>query len=51
MRFAVLTGGALGPIEHMAVRDHARFIDALAIFMARQTDARRSAAISRSRAW
>jgi glucokinase len=38
VRFAVLTGGALGPIEHMAVRDHARFIDALAIFMARQAD-------------
>jgi glucokinase len=37
-RFALLRGGVLGPIEHMAVRDHARFIDALAIFMAGQTD-------------
>ena len=38
VRFAVLTGGVLGPIEHMAVRDHQRFTDALAIFMARQTE-------------
>lgn len=38
VRFAVLTGNVLGPIEHMAVRDHARFTDALAVFMARQTE-------------
>ena len=37
VRFAVLTGNELGPIEHMAVRDHARFADALAAFLARQT--------------
>jgi len=37
-RFAVLTAGALGPIDHMAVRDHRRFSDALSAFMARQTD-------------
>lgn len=38
VRFAVLTGNVLGPIEHMAVRDHACFTDALAIFMTRQTE-------------
>ena len=38
VRFAVLTGDVLGPIEHRAVRDHARFADALAMFLARQTD-------------
>ena len=38
VRFALLTGGALGPIAHMAVRDHQRFSDALAAFMARQTE-------------
>jgi glucokinase len=38
VRFAVLTGNELGPIEHMAVRDHARFADALGVFMARQTE-------------
>lgn len=38
VRFAVLTGNVLGPIEHMAVRDHARFTDALAFFMARQIE-------------
>src|SRR5271169_1869240 len=38
VRFAVLTGNAPGPIEHMAVSDHERFIDALAAFMARQTE-------------
>ena len=37
VRFALLTGGGLGPIEHMAVRDHQRFGDALAAFLARQT--------------
>ncbi|NVN88309.1 MAG: glucokinase [Rhodopseudomonas sp.] len=37
-RFALLTGDVLGPVEHLAVRDHARFTDALAVFMARQTD-------------
>jgi glucokinase len=34
----VLTGNVLGPIEHMAVRDHASFADALAIFLARQLE-------------
>jgi glucokinase len=38
VRFALLRNGVLGPIEHMAVRDHKLFTDALAIFMARQTD-------------
>ena len=38
VRFAVLTGDTLGPIDHMAVRDHAHFADALSIFMARQID-------------
>ena len=37
VRFALLTGGMLGPIEHMAVRDHRRFSDALAAFIAGQT--------------
>lgn len=37
VRFALLTGGGLGPIERMAVRDHQRFSDALAAFLARQT--------------
>ena len=37
VRFALLTGNELGPIEHMAVRDHERFADALAAFLARQT--------------
>lgn len=38
VRFALLTGGALGSIEHQEVRDHARFADALSAFMARQAD-------------
>ena len=38
VRFAVLTGNVLGPIEHMAVRDHERFTDALAAFMVRQSE-------------
>ena len=38
VRFALLTGGRLDPIEHMAVRDHQRFADALALFMERQTE-------------
>jgi glucokinase len=38
VRFALLTGRMLGPIEHMAVRDHQHFTDALAVFMARQTE-------------
>jgi glucokinase len=37
VRFAVLTDGTLGRIEHMGVRDHSRFSDALAAFLARQT--------------
>lgn len=37
VRFALLTGAALGPIEHMAVRDYRLFTDALASFMERQT--------------
>jgi glucokinase len=45
VRLAVLTGEALGPIEHMAVSDYAHFADALAAFLARQTD---SAAIRRA---
>jgi glucokinase len=38
VRFALLTGGVLGPIEHMAVRDHKHFTDALAVFMTRQLE-------------
>lgn len=38
VRFAVLTDGELGPIERMAVHDYAHFADALAAFLARQTD-------------
>ena len=38
VRLAVLTGEELGPIEHMVVRDYAHFADALAAFLARQTD-------------
>jgi glucokinase len=37
VRFALLTGGGLGPIEYMAVRDYQHFGDALAAFLARQT--------------
>jgi glucokinase len=37
VRFAMLTGNMLGPIEHMAAHDHECFTDALAIFLARQT--------------
>lgn len=37
VRWAVLTGEALGPIERVAVSDHAHFADALAAFLARQT--------------
>ena len=36
VRFALLSGGTLGPIEHMAVRDHKHFSDALARFLAGQ---------------
>lgn len=38
VRFALLTDGVVGAIEHMAVRDHRHFADALANFMARQTE-------------
>jgi glucokinase len=37
VRFALLTDGGLSPIEHLAVRDHKRFSDALAAYLARQT--------------
>lgn len=37
VRFALLTGDVLGPIEHIEVRQHASFSAALAVFMARQT--------------
>ncbi len=37
-RFAVLAADVLGPIEHMAVRDHAQFADALAVILERQSD-------------
>lgn len=36
VRFAVLKGRTLGPIEHMVVAHHKCFADALAAFMARQ---------------
>ena len=38
VRFALLTGDVLGPIEHLAVRDYEHFSDALAAFMSRQTE-------------
>lgn len=38
VRFAVLAADVLGPIEHIAVRDHAQFADALAAFLERQPD-------------
>jgi glucokinase len=38
VRFALLTGGALGSIDHLEVRDYARFTDALSAFMARQAE-------------
>lgn len=38
VRFALLTAGVMGAIEHMTVRDHLHFDDALANFMARQTE-------------
>jgi glucokinase len=38
VRFAVVSDGVLGPIEHTAVADHASFDDALAAFMARRAD-------------
>lgn len=38
VRFAVVAGGALGPIEHMAVGEHAQFADALAAFLSHQPD-------------
>jgi len=37
VRFALLTDARLGRIEHIAVRDHPHFVDALAAFLARQT--------------
>ncbi len=37
VRFAVLTGNRLGTVEHMSVRDHAQFADALAAFLAGQS--------------
>jgi len=40
VRFALLTGGTLGAVEHMAVRDFQRFSDALAAFIASQTQAK-----------
>lgn len=43
MRFAVLSGGALGPIEHMAAARYEHFADALDAFMATQPDSRRIA--------
>jgi glucokinase len=38
VRFAVLRGDEMGPIEHIAVCDYASFADALATFLARQPD-------------
>jgi glucokinase len=38
VRFALLTGDVLGLIEHLEVRDYARFTDALSAFMARQAE-------------
>ena len=38
VRFALLMGGGLGPIEHLAVRDYKHFSDALDAFMSRQSE-------------
>lgn len=38
VRFAVLAGGVLGPIAHMAVGEHAQFADALAAFLSHQLE-------------
>jgi glucokinase len=38
VRFAVLNGSVLGPIEHMKVAQYEQFADALHAFMARQTE-------------
>ncbi len=38
VRFAVLTDGEIGAIEHLAVADYTRFDEALAAYIARQTD-------------
>jgi glucokinase len=40
VRFAVLRGGELGPVAHLAVTDYAEFADGVAAFMARQADPR-----------
>lgn len=45
VRFTVLNGDVLGPIDHMKVGEYQQFADALGTFMARQADA---AAISRA---
>jgi glucokinase len=37
-RFAVLTGAALGRVEHLTVADYKNFVDALATFMSHQKD-------------
>jgi glucokinase len=37
-RFAVLTDGAIGPIDHLRVSDYTRFDEALAAYLARQSD-------------
>jgi len=37
-RFTVLTGAALGRVEHLAVADYKNFVDALATFMSHQKD-------------
>src|SRR3972149_6450457 len=38
VRFALLMGGVLDPIEHLAVRDPKDFSDALDAFMSRQSE-------------
>ena len=38
VRFAVLAGGMIGPVTHMAVADYANFEDALTSFLAHRTD-------------
>ena len=39
VRFAILRGGKLSPVAYMAVTEHRQFADAVAAFMAQQTDA------------
>ena len=45
VRFGLLKGGVLGPIEHLAVREYRCFGDALAVFMGRHVEGAATSAI------